>query len=274
MWGAVDDLQREEQPGNVYPYFACAGQHSKRTDCTRQAILIQDVEKLIEDYYQRIQIQPYMRQALAGMLTHEFDQLMSTEANELGALTSNRDKLEDEQTRLMQAHYADAIPLSVLKREQDRISAELEHISRRLESHHGQYTEAKLHLEDALNFLENCADIYSRCDDANRRLCNQAFFTRIYLDEDELQAEYARPFGMLLDQSTLQDVAVWNENKARTSTIDSSVGSSSLVRTVGPVGIEPTTRGLKVPPTRSSELRRQSRLRLSPAQTALRINDC
>jgi hypothetical protein len=59
---------------------------------------------------------------------------------------------------------------------------------------------------------------------------------------------------MLLDQSTLQDVAVWNQDNARTSTIDSSVETSSLVRRVGPVGIEPTTRGLKVPPTRSSEL--------------------
>ena len=51
---------------------------------------------------------------------------------------------------------------------------------------------------------------------------------------------------MLLDQSTLQDVAVWNQDNARTSTIDSSVETSSLVRRVGPVGIEPTTRGLKV----------------------------
>jgi hypothetical protein len=54
---------------------------------------------------------------------------------------------------------------------------------------------------------------------------------------------------MLLDQSTRQDVAVWNQDNARTSTIDSSVETSSLVRRVGPVGIEPTTRGLKVPET-------------------------
>ncbi|MCP2378869.1 recombinase, partial [Cutibacterium modestum 31N] len=40
-------------------------------------------------------------------------------------------------------------------------------------------------LDDALNLLANCADVYARCDNANRRLCNQAFFTKIYIDEDD-----------------------------------------------------------------------------------------
>ena len=94
--------------GNVYPYFVCSGRHSKRTDCTRQAILIEDVEHLIEDDYQRVQLTPARREALGGMLHHEFDRLMSAEADELAQLTANRDRLEHEQDRLMQAHYDDA----------------------------------------------------------------------------------------------------------------------------------------------------------------------
>jgi hypothetical protein len=112
--------------GNVYCYFVCSGRHSKRTDCTRQAMLIEDVEKLVEDYYTRVQITPAQQDALAGMLHHEFDRLMAAETEELARLTTNRDRLESEQDRLMQAHYADAIPLTVLKREQDRILAELD----------------------------------------------------------------------------------------------------------------------------------------------------
>ena len=46
----------------------------------------------------------------------------------------------------------------------------------------------------------HCADIYTRCDDTNRRLCNRAFFTKIFIDENnELRAEHNRPFEMLLD---------------------------------------------------------------------------
>lgn len=46
------------------------------------------------------------------MLHHEFDQLMSAEVDELVQLTANRDRLQHEQERLLQAHYADAIPLA------------------------------------------------------------------------------------------------------------------------------------------------------------------
>lgn len=90
--------------GNVYCYFVCSGRHSKRTNCSRGAILIADVEKLIEDYYQRIQITPAHREALAGMLHHEFDQLMTAETDELARLTTRRDRLQNEQERLLQAH--------------------------------------------------------------------------------------------------------------------------------------------------------------------------
>ncbi len=55
----------------------------------RQAILIEDVEHLIEDYT-RVQITPARQEALSGMLHHEFDRLMATETDELNRLTTNR----------------------------------------------------------------------------------------------------------------------------------------------------------------------------------------
>lgn len=230
--------------GNVYPYFVCSGRHSKRTDCTRGAILIEGVEHMIERYYQRVQITPAHREALGGMLHHEFDRLMAEETDELGQLTTNRDRLQGEQERLLQAHYADAIPLSLLKREQDRILGELDQVTRRIDAHHGEYADARAHLEDALNLLANCADIYARCDDTNRRLCNQAFFTKVYVEEDdELRVEYQRPYEMLLDPEINGNALNWaqDSNKARTPADDSSGKGSSLVRWVEPRGVEPLT---------------------------------
>ena len=221
--------------GNVYCYFVCSGRHSKRTDCARQAMLIEDVEKLVEDYYTRVQITPAQQDALAGMLHHEFDRLMSAETEELERLTANRDRLEGEQDRLMQAHYADEIPLSVLKREQDRIIAELDQVTHRIDAHFGDYADARAHLDDALGLLTNCADIYTRCDDTNRRLCNQAFFTKVYIDEDnELRVEHNRPFEMLLDPQVNANALNWvqDSDKARTRANDSIGKGTSLVRGV------------------------------------------
>ena len=107
----------------------------------------------------------------------------------------------------MQAHYTDAIPLAVLKRERNQISGELDLVNRRLDTHHGEYADARAHLDDALGLPSNCADIYARCDDANRRLCNQVLFTKTYVEkDDELPVESARPFEMMLDPAFSTDV--------------------------------------------------------------------
>ena len=82
-----------------------------------------------------------------------------------------------------------------------------------------------------------------------RRLCNQAFFTKVYIEEDdELRVESARPFEMLLDPDVNADALTWaaNADKARTPTLDSLGQGSSLVRWVPPTGLEPVTHGLKV----------------------------
>jgi hypothetical protein len=81
----------------------------------------------------------------------------------------------------------------------DLFLAELDTTNRRIDAHHGDYADARAHLDDALNLLANCAEVHARCDDANRRLCDQALFTKIYIDEDDrLRVEDNRPFEMLL----------------------------------------------------------------------------
>ena len=115
---------------------------------------------------------------------------------------------------------------------------------RRIDAHYGEYADARAHLDDALGLLANCADIYARCDDTNRRLCNQAFFTKVFIDEDnELRVEHNRPFEMLLDPQVNANALTWaaDANKARTSTNVSVGKGSSLVRGVGPKGLEPLT---------------------------------
>ena len=233
--------------GSIYPYFVCAGRHAKRTDCTRRAVLIEDVERRIEDYYGLVEITPSQREALAGMLSHEFDRLLAGEADELSVLTKQRDKLEDEQLKLMQAHYADAIPLAVLKKEQSRISAELDHLNSRLERHHGEYADAKAVLARCLALLDNLAGLYARCDDLTRRLCNQALFTKVYVDDDQmLRPRHTQPFELLLDPEVQASALTWaktakndaqKRREAQTPADSSSAEGLSLVRVATPTAV-------------------------------------
>ncbi|SBN95856.1 Cassette chromosome recombinase B [Propionibacterium freudenreichii] len=202
--------------GTIYPYFVCSSRHAGRNNCTRQAMLIEDVEQLIERFYTRVQIPTATRQALSEMIHAKFDQMMSEGAAELAELATRRTELEGEQTKLLQAHYAGAIPLDLLKREQDRINASLETIEFRIQAHNGEYAEARANLDDSLVLMSNMADIYANADDANRRLCNQALFTAIYIDEDnDIRVGYRTPFDGLSSTDLQADALTWAE-QART----------------------------------------------------------
>ena len=87
--------------GKVYPYFVCSGRHGDASDCTRQAVLIEDVERLIESYYDRIQISGQTRQNVAGMMHAQFDQLMAADTQELARLAADRDRLDNERVKAL-----------------------------------------------------------------------------------------------------------------------------------------------------------------------------
>jgi site-specific DNA recombinase len=58
-------------------------------------------------------------------------------------------------------------------------------------------TSARL-IEVCLRLLENLQELYRRCDDEQRRLLNQALFTAIYIDHDEVSGhDLKEPFAQL-----------------------------------------------------------------------------
>lgn len=144
------------------------------------------------------------------MLHAEFDRLMTCETKELERLVNERGKLERERFKLLKAHYADAVPLDMLKSEQDRISVALERINFRIAAHDNEYADARENLEDSLGLLAHISDIYQRCDNLNRRLCNQAFFTAISIDEDgQPRVTYQRPYDALCNPEVQGNALTW-----------------------------------------------------------------
>ena len=254
---------------SVYPYFVCAGRHSKRTNCTRRAVLIEEVERKVEAYYDGLGLTPTQREALTGMLHREFDRLMAGQADELGALTKQRDKLEAEQLKLLEAHYADAVPLALLKKEQARLGADLDRINTRLQRHHGEYADAKSVLTRSLDLLDNLPGLYARCDDITRRLCNQALFEKIYLEDDHsLRAEHSRPLSLLLDPKVQASALAWAKEakaaetkatKTQTPADSAFAEGLSLGQVATPTGLEPATSA--VTGRRANQLRHGALLR-------------
>lgn len=91
-----------------------------------------------------------------------------------------------------------------------RIEARLDDIKGRLSAHHDEYAAALADLDDCLASLENMALIYSWCDNQNRRLCNQAFFRKIFIDEDrEVKVEYQPSYESLCDVQAQANALNW-----------------------------------------------------------------
>ena len=225
--------------GTIYPYFVCASRHGGRGDCTRQAMLIEQVERLVERFYTKVQIDPETIEAVSAMIHARFDEMMAEGAAELADLASRRTQLEGEQQKLLQAHYAGAIPLDLLKREQDRITASLETIEHRITAHDGHYAAARENLDDSLKLLSNAADIYEHADDANRRLLNQALFMAIYIVEDnDVHVGYRNPYDGLSLSGLHADALSWaaeakKMGQARTATKGGPLVASSHLTRLG-----------------------------------------
>lgn len=106
-----------------------------------------------------------------------------------------------------------------------------------------------------MSFLERPGEVYANATDEIRRLMNQALFRRIYVEVDEVTgAELNAPFDALLaadvafqQQSTLargEGASMSDESREILNIALDDISSKRNV--VGPVGLEPTTRGLKV----------------------------
>ena len=115
-------------------------------------------------------------------------------------------------------------------------------------AHHGEYADARANLDDSLDLLEHAAEVYARCDDANRRLCNQAFFTAIFIDDDgEPRVEYQRPYDTLCDPEVQANALNWAAEAKEKGEVQTQTRAVTLVeglnlaRSGWLTGLEPAT---------------------------------
>ncbi|UQN29548.1 hypothetical protein [Brachybacterium kimchii] len=156
-------------------------------------------EDLVATCYQRIGLSAATYSALAKQVDAAFHERLSSRSQELGELTTQRQRLEAESEKFLAGHFADAIDLDTLKRHQDRIRSGLAEIDLKLAADHEQYAGQRKYLASAMNLMTQCATMYRRSDDAAKRLANQeALFEKTSIGEDEQPVvELAEPFNAL-----------------------------------------------------------------------------
>ena len=173
--------------GVLYPYFICA-RRQRLHDCSFKAVLIEVVEAQMQEVYRRLYVSEADRQEIERYLLAELARIEGEKDRSVRSLTVRRTNLEDERRRLLQAHYGGAVPLELLKEEQERLGRELGGIQRQLDAYQADVKLVRAHVEQALDLLEDCYRLYMAAPDHLRKQLNQVFFERVLVnpavDED------------------------------------------------------------------------------------------
>ena len=187
--------------GTIYPYFICMGRQHNRTSCTQRAIRIDAAEEAVAAYYGAIRLSKEQADQVREYVREELTKLRRLHAREKKLQDNRLRRLEGESKKLLDAHYADAVPLSLLKTEQARISKEISAAEERLSLVEGNYSSAERNLDRALALVQDCEAAYRNASDKVRRQFNQAFFKRLLIDSDyNVDGELAAPFDVLLSE--------------------------------------------------------------------------
>jgi len=213
----------KSRSGRIYPYFVCIGRHQKRTDCTMRAVLIERVEELVEEHYKTVELPRDLREMVEERLREDLAAHYAEAGAERSRLEKRRSRLLDERAKLLEAHYAEAVPLDLLRDEQRRIAAELAEVDATLAKTADHHALVEANLTRALEFAQDCYDAYLAATPFVRRLFNQTFFKKLYIeDEDSVRSELAQPFDTLLDGERGSDgrTKAFNENTPEESLLE------------------------------------------------------
>lgn len=118
-------------------------------------------------------------------MTEEFTRLLEGREQEEQRLNREAARLDDERLKLPQAHYASAIPLDLMKREQERIGGRIEAVRRKLARMSTQVADLAATLKRTLAYLSALATAYAESGANARRRMNQALYERIEVGDDD-----------------------------------------------------------------------------------------
>ena len=193
--------------GKLYEYFVCIGRNQKRTNCTQRAMLIDLVELKVEQYYEMVRPTRELLDQIHVVLKQELQQHREHAERERAIQERRIRKLEDERMKLLDGYYAGAIPIDLMKSEQQRISSMMTAATGRLDMLNAEFEKVEANLDQAIQLAGNWHEAYMRATDTERRLLNQAIFEKLYVCSDgDIAHEFAEPFDVLLGQTIVRTV--------------------------------------------------------------------
>ena len=188
--------------GNYYHYFYCLGRQARKNGCTFVAIQAHHAEQLVEDHWATITLPNETLTTVRELVISHLDAILKEHNHQAHQAETTLTETTAHSERLMQAYYAGAIDVELLRKEQARLRTSQIAAERQLR--HLQTSRDKLHtaLDQCLSVLHDGQQQYLAATDNSRRDLNQAVFDKIYLDDDEItNSQHKAVYHYLLDSN-------------------------------------------------------------------------
>lgn len=202
--------------GTVYPYFICLGRQQKRSECTQKAVLIEDVERFVEGQWQSAYLAPEYAELLRTMIEAELSEYEEKAEKDRRRAVRRIQRLGEQRRKLLDAHYADAMPLDLFRDEQQRLTKEMDGLQSQLEKQVLEREYLLAALDRCLALVTDCGGTYLQAGTDERRQMNQAMYQRFEVTEEGVvRAELSETYAVLLRP----DLLVATEAEATESVI-------------------------------------------------------
>lgn len=237
--------------GGLYDYFICSGRQERR--CSQGYHRMEAVEAAVERHYATVELSDQARESIRAAVKAHVAVIAELAAEKIADAETVLTRLDQEERKLLSAHYADRVSESLFADEQARISRERIGATKTIEGLSVKHEQVLDALDDALALTADVQRAYIQAGPQERRLLNQAFFERLEVDAEEIDGdERAEPFADLahLDWSrdeTCNGAVPASEGaselacKAKTADPISEVGGSNVEVLVPGAGLEPAS---------------------------------
>ncbi|MFT4128116.1 MAG: hypothetical protein QM662_18040 [Gordonia sp. (in: high G+C Gram-positive bacteria)] len=168
--------------------------------CSLPYVRVTTVEASIIDYYKTLRMPRDQADTIRELVRAEIDAQQADATEQARRTARNLDKVQRERAKLLEAHYAGAVPLDLLKTEMTRLTKAKIDAEKLVTAAQETVAELKQRLDNALALVEHCHSLYSHANAKHRRMLNQGFFRKIYIGEDgQVQSSVVHePFAGLL----------------------------------------------------------------------------
>ncbi|MEV5719390.1 recombinase family protein [Amycolatopsis mediterranei] len=224
--------------GGTYVYYMCVKKKTKTNNCTRPAVRVERIEAGIAAFYRHFKVKPEHAEQIRQAVKQELATQQAEARRSLERATARKTRVTDERHKLLQAHYAGAVPQDLLGSEMQRLTRELAEAETEIKTAKVATSEVENTLNRALVAASRCEQAYLTAPDHVKRQINRGFFEKLFIDEDGSvwQAAMTEPFASLIPTQATGTKRESDVTMGDAAFIDDGVKQGLLVP---PTGLEP-----------------------------------